>query len=111
MQNFRVALLSMLSSVFLFACASDDPAPSCQQAIAHYYAAGCRYIDTADSPPTTISQTEMINLCLTAAAEAPRSCQSEIDAWLVCNNEVPTPSMTDQQCDCSTEFMALLRCS
>ena len=106
MQNIRVALLSM----FLFACSSDDPPPSCQQALTHYYAAGCAYIDTSVSPPTALSQTQMITLCQNATAEAPKSCRNEIDAWLVCNNEVPTPSTTNDQCDCSTEFMALLRC-
>lgn len=110
MKHIRVGSLSILSVLFLIACSSDDPPPSCQQAIAHYYSAGCVYLDGRVSPPTMISQTQMISACQSAADEAPRSCQNEFDAWLVCNNEVPTPSTTTEQCDCSAEQMALLRC-
>lgn len=102
----RVVLLSVLLS----ACSSSDPPPSCQQALTHYYDAGCIYFDSTTSPPTTIPQGQMLAFCQGAAIDAPKSCQDELDAWLVCNNEVPSPASANADCDCTQEYMALLRC-
>jgi hypothetical protein len=86
-----------------------DP-PSCQQAIGHYYTAGCTYTDLDADPPSPISQGQMITLCQQSAIAAPDRCQDDLDAWLVCNGDVPSPSSSSSDCDCSKEFMALLRC-
>jgi hypothetical protein len=108
MRNIKVAFLSL----GLFACggSSDKPAPTCQQAIGHYYSAGCSYFDGTVNPPAPIPQGQLVTACQDAAINAPASCQDELDTWLGCNNDVPTPSTTNEQCDCSVEYMMLLRC-
>jgi hypothetical protein len=107
MRNFKVVLLTTV----LFACGSSErPAPSCQQALAHYYAAGCTYFDGRTNPPSPIPQGQMVTFCQDAAINAPASCQDELDVWLRCDDEVPDHSTTNEQCDCSQEQMELLRC-
>lgn len=98
-------------SLLAIACSSDaPPPPTCQQAIRHYYSAGCTYSDLTTDPPTPIPESTFVANCQTITVEAPASCQDEIDAWLTCNNEVPSPAGSNEDCDCSFEFMALLRC-
>lgn len=94
--------------VSLVAGCAEDPPPSCQQAIGHYYQAGCSYYDLNSGAP--IAAATMIANCQGAAAEAPAQCQDELDEWLVCNNEVPDHSTTNAQCDCSQALMSLLAC-
>jgi hypothetical protein len=109
----RVLLGALLA---VGACGSEDPAPTCQQAMAHFYGVNCFYADATVSPPRKLPQAEMIALCQDLALNAPDSCQGEIDDWLVCNNAVigspagETPQLGDPRCDCSQEQMALLRC-
>lgn len=106
----RIIKVVLMSSV-LFACGSTDkPAPSCQQALSHYYGAGCSYFDQSTNPPTPITQNNMAAFCQEAAANAPATCQDELDVWLRCNDEVPAMSKTNADCDCSVEYMMLLRC-
>jgi hypothetical protein len=95
----------------VFGCGSSEkPAPSCQQGISHYYTAGCGYFNGNTAPPTLVPQAEVVTFCQNAASQAPRTCQDELDDWVICNNEVPSPAMNDADCDCSVEYMALLRC-
>jgi len=92
-------------------CAGDaKPAPTCQQGLAHYYASGCVYFDATVNPPTPIALSQMVTFCQNVAIQAPSPCQDELDAWLSCNNETPAGATTNQQCDCSAEYMSLLRC-
>jgi hypothetical protein len=88
---------------FLFAFVGCSDPPSCQQALTHYYDAGCSYrnLQTGDR----ISPSEMIALCQGIAANASEACEDRLDDWLVCNNEA-----TANSCDCSTSQMALLTC-
>lgn len=98
-------------------CGGDaKPAPSCQQAMAHFYGVNCFYFDTTTSPPRRYTQTEMIAICQQETIDAPAKCQGEIDDWLSCNADVegvPPGTMTtlgDPRCDCSQEQMTILRC-
>ncbi len=100
----------LMMSVMSAACSSSGPPPSCQQAMEHYYGAGCVYYDETTTPPTTIPQNQMQAACQQVTINAPSSCQDEIDAWLVCNNEVTSPAMSSADCDYSVAFMTLLRC-
>lgn len=88
--------------------AGNDTPPSCQQALTHYYGAGCGYTDTSTGQPIALA--DMIGRCHQVAAIAPVQCENDLDNWLFCNNEVPTPSTTNAQCDCSPEYMALIQC-
>lgn len=96
--------------LFIAGCSSDSKPPSCQQALAHYYGAGCSYFDASREPPPAIPQSAMLNFCQTAAVQAPESCQDELDVWLECNAAVPDQATSNADCDCSADYMALLRC-
>lgn len=89
---------------------SDSKPPSCQQALDHYYAAGCTYVDETTNPPTPIPEGQIVTFCQNAAIQAPKTCQDELDTWLVCNDAVPARASSNADCDCSVEYMALLRC-
>ncbi len=97
----------MCSLSCLSACSSDPP-PSCQQALTHYYSAGCAYTDLNTNTP--IAEGDMINRCLQAASSTPSQCSSALDAWLSCNDAVPSPATNNAQCDCSQTYMTYLTC-
>lgn len=95
-------------ALFVAACGSDDKPPSCQQALAHFYGAGCMYTNAQTG--AVISQMEATSDCQTNAANLSSACLDELDAWLVCNNSVPSPAHSAADCDCSQELMALITC-
>lgn len=99
----------LLGLALLIGCGSDPP-PSCQQALTHFYAAGCSYFDQRTNPPAPIAQSTMIASCQSVAANIPASCHDELDGWLVCNDHVPDHVTSSAQCDCSAAYMALLEC-
>lgn len=92
----------------LMAGCVESPTPTCQQAVAHYYTAGCAYTDTAGMP---IAQPEAVAECLTNVRESSGNCGGELDTWLRCNNQVLSPAKNPAQCDCSRELMGLLACN
>jgi len=102
--------LLVIAIVMTAACGGGADAPSCQQALGHYYSAGCTYFDQTETPPPQIPQNEMVAFCQFAASEAPDSCQDDLDAWLECNDAVPDMATSNADCDCSNAYMALLRC-
>lgn len=110
---------SVLLTLSLVACggADDKPAPTCQQAMAHFYGVNCSYFDGRVDPPHQYTQAEMITVCQDLAIETSASCQGTIDDWLECNDTVAgipagqTSGLGDPRCDCSQEQMAILRCN
>ncbi|MEO7735579.1 MAG: hypothetical protein ABIY55_31785 [Kofleriaceae bacterium] len=86
------------------ACSSDSAPPSCQQAISHYYAAGCRFVNLETGAEQ--SQSQAIAGCQSASSETPDRCDDEVDDWLRCIDSTSAA----QQCDCSQEQMSILRC-
>lgn len=94
----------LVTLAMLVGCSDGDPAPSCQQAIAHYYSIGCTFVEL--STGRQVSQGEFTAACQQTTSAAPARCQGEIDTWLTCLNEV-TECSTGV---CSQEQMALLRC-
>lgn len=98
-------MMTMVVVSGLVACGSSaKPAPSCNQAISAYYAAGCAFrdLDTGQNVP----RDQVIAECQSGAGSTPPACQDEEDDLLVCLSE-STPAM---QCDCSEEQMTLIRC-
>lgn len=85
---------------------SSDNAPTCQDALKHYYGAGCAYYDQFGNQ---IELATMIGNCETGAAATPSECQPKLDAWLECDASVSSPA-TNADCDCSQTYMALLTC-
>ena len=96
---FGMALVAALS-----ACSSESAAPSCAQAIAHYYSEGCAFVNLETGEVST--QSEATAGCQAASGQTPNRCDGEVDDWLRCVNE----TSTKEQCDCSEEQMAILRC-
>jgi hypothetical protein len=103
-------VMRALGVVLLMAvgCGEDEPPPSCQQAFAHYYGAGCTYVDLTTGDP--IPQGKMTADCQQLHAAAPTNCYAAFDAWLICLYSVPQGSTTNAECDCSREQMALFAC-
>lgn len=86
------------------ACA-DDPPPSCQQAMAGYYGAGCTFVDlTMNNRP--IPQTEATANCQSLAGSLSSTCEAKLDDWLSCL-DVSSPA---KNCDCSQQQMAVIAC-
>lgn len=97
--------IGLYGLLFLVGCGGDaKPAPSCFEAFAHYYAAGCTLVDLSTGQPA--SQSTVTGQCQQSAASLPANCQGELDVYLGCVDE-STPA---KQCDCSQEQMALIRC-
>lgn len=94
--------------VLLVGCGSEEPAPSCQEGLSHYYQAGCSFTNLMTGQPISIS--EMIATCQGIAVNGPQ-CRDELDDWLVCLDAVPSPVTTAADCDCSAAQMAVLTCS
>jgi hypothetical protein len=105
----RTPWAMLFSALVMVGCGTDDPAPSCQAAMSHFYASGCYYEDT--STKQMLGLQTMISRCEATQQTVPsRSCSAKFDDWLRCNNEVPDKSTTLADCDCSHEQMALLSC-
>lgn len=93
------------------ACGSDDPPPSCQQAMTHYYDSGCTLVDLSQSPPTPVPVNQVIVECNGLSSHLPSTCTDEFNAWVSCFSDVPSGSgPTSAQCDCSQEQATLSRC-
>jgi hypothetical protein len=92
-------------------CGADAKrAPTCAQAMAHFYAAGCRYADGSQQPPVPYSEADAVSLCQELVAAAPAQCQDEIDDWNECNASVPSPASSTTDCDCLQDLQAISRC-
>jgi hypothetical protein len=92
----------------LVACGGDDPPPSCQQAMTHYYDAGCLFYDLQTGQPIPVN--ERISFCHQVKAAAPMSCEDDVADWLFCLEGVPSPASSNADCDCTQEQDALLTC-
>lgn len=91
------------------ACGED--APSCNQAVTHYYAQGCAAVDLTNGGAIVPKETMIVG-CLNLVASAPRSCDAELDDFLICLGTVEeSPTPVSSQCDCTSEQEELLRCS
>ena len=100
---------TLFSAVVMVGCGTDEPAPSCQTAMSHFYASGCYYKDS--STQQTLSLEAMVARCEQTQRTAPSTkCSARFDDWLRCNHEVPDKSTTLADCDCSKEQTALQSC-
>jgi len=86
----------------------EEP-PSCQQAVTHYYDAGCKLVDLStgvDIPSSTV-----LSECKALLATAPNStCESALEDLRSCWGGVTSPAHNNADCDCSPEQDALLTC-
>lgn len=99
----------MAMAVAMTACGSDDPPPSCQDAITHFYAVGCKFIDTSTNPPTETPEGTALNSCSQINAVVPDNCRDLFDDWKFCL--VENAGGNDANCgSCSQEADALFAC-
>jgi hypothetical protein len=104
----------ILAALFASAGCADDakPPPTCEQAMAHFYAVNCVYFTDA-SRSQQISETEMVTRCHRLQGAAPAQCRDDLDDWIECNATVPGRDSTgpeERRCDCPEERAALLTC-
>jgi hypothetical protein len=97
-----------LAAVLLMACGGGEDVPSCQEAVTHYYDSGCAFFDleTGDQ----ISAGQAVSDCRFVLANAPPSCENDVEDLIVCLDSVPSDSTTNEDCDCASEQESLLTC-
>lgn len=89
----------------LVACGGGDEAPSCQEAVSSFYAAGCVIVDLQTGQPFT--EGDVILSCKQSLAAAPDQCQDELADLRSCFAGVANA----QQCTtCADEQDAILTC-
>lgn len=100
----RLAIVLLLLS----ACGGED-VPSCQQAVTHYYEAGCTLVNLQTNQP--FSAADVITDCKQLLATSPSSaCDGALEDLRVCFGNVKSPASTDADCDCTAEQDAILTC-
>lgn len=104
----RILWSALFSAVAMIGCGADEPPPSCEEAITHFYSSGCYYKDTTTEQ--SIELGAMVARCEQLGNTAPSLCRSEFYDWLRCNNAVPDQALTDADCSCAEERSALLNC-
>lgn len=92
----------------LAACGTpNDDAPSCQDAVGHYYSAGCMFHNNSGSAE---SESQFETNCQNTVNSSPENCADELDAFLNCLDDVPDATDGGTACNCSTEQTALNSC-
>lgn len=86
-------------------CGGGDSVPSCQEAMEHFYGAGCLFRDSSGSE---IPVNNATGICRQALATP--GCESMTGDWTSCLMSVPEHSTTSAECDCSQEQERLLTC-
>ena len=86
----------------------EEEPPTCDQAILHYYMAGCAFYNEAGGEVTA---GEIVTACRQRRDTAPDSCQGAIDDWLFCLDDVPDRADSNADCDCNAELERVQRCS
>jgi hypothetical protein len=94
--------------VAITGCGGDDSPPTCKESLTHYYDSGCVYFERTTN--ARIPLDDIIRRCQNELSRAALDCRDEWDDFLVCNNEVPSNSTTNAQCDCSPEQDAYQIC-
>lgn len=87
-------------------CGGGDsaPAPSCQEAMEHFYGSGCAFFDSTNTP---YPLAQAINDCHTSLENLAPGCQEPFDTFMACLDGVATSATCG---DCSREQDALLSC-
>lgn len=81
--------------------------PSCQQAVTHYYGAGCALFMTNGQP---YAELDVVSDCKQSLAATPDRCQYALDDLRSCWGSVKNPATTNSDCDCSQEQDAWIAC-
>jgi hypothetical protein len=100
-------MAALVVAIGLGGCGGGDEPPSCQQAVTHFYEAGCMLVDANGTPFTAL---EVIENCKGLLGAAPDQCLDDLDNLRSCFGSVKSPAMTNADCDCSAEQDAILTC-
>lgn len=84
---------------------ANRPAPTCREALAHFYVVGCEYRDIESGAPFSLGQ--ITNDCEAYVAELSTRCPREVPDWISCMGETTRAD----GCDCSPEQNALIECA
>ncbi len=84
------------------------PAPSCQQAMEHYYDSQCVLFNPVGGAKYTLG--EAVAHCQMLLGAAVSSCLDEWDTLKRCYGSAPSPASSDADCDCSREQDATTTC-
>jgi hypothetical protein len=106
--RYNPAMLKLMAvTVVLLGACSEEPAPSCQDAITNFYGAGCVFTNLSTTPATPYTLNEAITSCKQVLMAVPDRCQSYFDDYQFCLDGVRSSS----QCtDCTQEQDALFGC-
>lgn len=92
---------------FLMGCGGEEP-PSCQQAVEHYYGAGCGFYDLDTGDP--IPANTIISVCRDiVSGSTTAACDSATEDFRFCLADVPDVAMVNADCDCSQSQERLLQ--
>jgi hypothetical protein len=98
-------MLMLLTATICCACGGED-VPSCQQAVSHYYAAGCVLVMTNGQ---NYAELDIVADCKARiAASTGDACDNALDDLRVCFGNVTSPAKSNADCDCSAEQDALV---
>lgn len=92
----------------LAGCSNAPSGPGCNEALTHYYAAGCAIQNPSNGANIPINV--LIDFCESAPATASSTCVDDRDVWLTCSDSVPLPVASAGECDCMQTYAALLVC-
>ncbi len=100
-------LVAVVAVCLLGACGEEPP--SCQQAVQHYYGAGCVLKNLTTGANYT--ESEVIVDCKRLLSTAPNStCEIALEDLRFCWDGVRSPAVSNADCDCSQDQDALLTC-
>ncbi len=99
-------MLMVVAAVVAVGC--NEEVPSCQQAVTHYYGAGCKLVNLSTGAAYT--QNEIIADCKNTIATFPARCETALEDLRFCFDSVPSPASTNADCDCSQEQDAVGTC-
>lgn len=99
------AILLSLTATICCACGGED-VPSCQQAVSHYYGAGCLLVMQNGQP---YAELDIVADCKARiAASTGDACDNALDDLRLCFGGVVSPAHSDVDCDCTAEQDALV---
>lgn len=98
--------MALVVCVALLGCAEKpQDVPTCWEAMAHSYAAGCPHPDFTSGAPLPLERA--LDTCENYSAISPPECRPMLDEWIECL-DMATPHSS---CDCGTPQHEFVDCA